>query len=258
MTEAEARASGLPITIGAIAGAPVEERPEAVTVTAAPAPAAPEPAAPAVPEPVAPVVAAVVVSVPEPAPVVVDPAPVVVVPVEPEPRTLEDKIQAAKDLLKSMGIEVHDGSDPAAPLLAPVADPAPLPVPVPAPVGRCAAYRAARAAVLAPVKAWFAAWNLTKCFNRFITGGRTLIVFGITSALGLADALNGIDLSGLLEGVIGTKVKVGDIITLMSIAAILLRLVSSTPVFQRWQSPAPAGNDGLAPGVGSGSVDEPA
>lgn len=107
------------------------------------------------------------------------------------------------------------------------------------------------------VRAWLKTKNIAGCANRFITGARTFLFFGTTGALGLADSFSGIDLSGLAEQYIGMKLKVGDLVTMMAVGGILLRLVTKTPAFTRWQKAATAGNDGIAPGVGSGSVDEP-
>lgn len=152
---------------------------------------------------------------------------------------------------------------PAAAPLAPIA-PAPAPAPAPdttvvvlAPAGPCAAYRAWRAARCAAVTSFVETWNLAKAAGEFVKGMRTLLVFGITAALGLADSLNSIDISGLLESYLGTKVKVGDIMTLMSIGGIMLRLVTNTPVFQSWKASVFVGGGAAAPNAGSGSVDEP-
>jgi hypothetical protein len=95
------------------------------------------------------------------------------------------------------------------------------------------------------VRAWTATWNFAKALK----GIRTLLFFTVTGGLGLLDAFNGIDLTGLAQRYLGANVKVGDIMTFLSIAGILLRFVSNTPIFARWRA--------AATGTGVGPVDEP-
>jgi hypothetical protein len=90
------------------------------------------------------------------------------------------------------------------------------------------------------------AWLKTKSVASALKGARTLLFFGVTALVGLADAFSAIDLSSLSEHYIGTKIKFGDIITVMSVAGILLRFITKTPAFARWQKAAE-----------SGGVDEP-
>ena len=74
----------------------------------------------------------------------------------------------------------------------------------------------------------------------WLRGFRTIIVFGATGTLGLIDAFNQVDLQSL----VGLNVKLGTIVTLMSVLAILLRLITSTPMFKRWQE---AGQEAAQP-----------
>lgn len=90
------------------------------------------------------------------------------------------------------------------------------------------------------------AWLKTKSFASALKGMRTLLFFGVTAVIGVADALNAIDLTGLIQSFTGTTIKAGDLVTLMSIGGILLRLITKTPAFARWQKAAE-----------SGGVDEP-
>ena len=70
---------------------------------------------------------------------------------------------------------------------------------------------------------------------RSVEGLKTLLVFALTGGLALVSEFNGIDLTPLVQMFLpaGAHLDVAQVITLMSVLGILLRLVTSTPVFRK-------------------------
>lgn len=81
--------------------------------------------------------------------------------------------------------------------------------------------------------------NFVACASRTVyrsvEGLKTLLVFAVTGGLALVSEFNGIDLTPLVSAVLpaGAHLDVAQVITLMSVLGILLRLLTSTPVFRR-------------------------
>lgn len=129
------------------------------------------------------------------------------------------------------------------------ATPAPAPSPAVAVTNRCAAIhatvRAWEVARFSAALAVVSTWSFAKCINNLLTGLRTIIVFGVIAFLGVADRLEGIDLTGLLTDYF-PNMKPTDVMTVMSLLGIGLRVISKTPLFEQWRT-----------GKKPGSVDEP-
>lgn len=114
---------------------------------------------------------------------------------------------------------------PVAPVPANPATPAPVTAPA-APGGA--------ATPVPPKKTWtqFLAcvWTAT---SDLLQGLKTILFFGITASLGLAQELGNIDLTPLFSMVLpeGSKITVAQAVVLMSVAGVMLRLVTKTKVF---------------------------
>lgn len=86
----------------------------------------------------------------------------------------------------------------------------------------------------------FKDWWAQSTARRVVTGMKSLLVAGFGVALGLADYVDQIDLSGLLQGVFGDNVKVGAIITVCFTVMMVMRLISRGAAFAGLRAP----NDG--------------
>lgn len=84
--------------------------------------------------------------------------------------------------------------------------------------------------------ALFTTGRAAKCAWRFLNGIKTLLFFGVSLALALAQELNGIDVTPFVQMILpeGSHVSMAQAITLMSVAGLGLRLVTNTPAFVRW------------------------
>ena len=88
-------------------------------------------------------------------------------------------------------------------------------------------------------------------FWRVLNGFKTIFFFGLTGILTMLEAFAGVDVSGFVVRLLpaGWNLSMSDVVVLISIAGILLRLVSNGPAFSRWRNQE---------GDVSGAVDVPA
>lgn len=172
---------------------------------------------------------------------VVDAAPVVVVPAPepPEtPKTIDEAIEARMDEAR--------------------ATPAPAPVVVLAPAVPDTTpdeQTTTGAVVDACTSAASTTWNWAKCAGRVLNGMRTLLFFGVTGGLALLAKVQDFDLSGIVSRVSGKQIAAEDVMLFMSTAGVVLRFVTSTPVFERWRKSAQgAKQDDASTGVDDGDT----
>lgn len=234
MTLEEARASGLPISTGAVAGADDRpERPERLTDVATPTPAADPP-----PDPIRERAAEKAAATqPQSPPMPTPPAPVEV--------PLVDRIKEARELLEGCGCTVLDHA------------PEPVVIPVVVPGAPSPEQVLASALPAAPTQTF--GWHLgqtlslsgnaTACAYRtamdVVRGVRTFLFFGVTGVIALADATGAIDVTPLMERFLPesvTGLTTAQLTLLMSVAGLWLRMVTKTPTFGRWRSSARGGS----------------
>lgn len=148
--------------------------------------------------------------------------------------TLE-QIEAARKLIERAGLRVLPEEQP--------------------PKGRCAAFRAWEKAKWAALTTLWSTLGVASFAAKAIKGVRTLLFFTVTGAGALIASIEGIDLSGYMSRLTGWELQSADVVLIMSAAGFGLRLITDSSAFQRWKKAARG--DGVAPGVGSGDVDEP-
>lgn len=112
------------------------------------------------------------------------------------------------------------------------------------PVGPGIVTKAATATASGAVAVAKGGWNLTKAAGRVTIGLKTLAVATVTALIGLADSLQGIDIVGTASKYLHVTVAPGDIMVVLSAIFALLRLVSTTSVFQSWRKVSPLGAGG--------------
>lgn len=121
----------------------------------------------------------------------------------------------------------------------------------------CATYRAWRAAKCAALTTVISSWNAARCVGRLVQGARTFLFFGVTGIMALSATLQGFDIASFISRWTNIAVSSEDVMVFMAVGGLVLRFITTTPAFTRWQKAAQGGNDGVSAGVGSGSVDEP-
>lgn len=125
------------------------------------------------------------------------------------------------------------------------------------PKGLCLALRTWNKAKCAAVMTVASTWNVATWCARILKGFRTLLFFGVMGASALLAQVQEMDIAGILSRWTGYNVVSEDVYLFMAVAGFGLRLITDSSTFARWKQAA-AGGDGVAPGVGSGAVDEPA
>jgi hypothetical protein len=94
-------------------------------------------------------------------------------------------------------------------------------------------------------RALLATWSGTKatgraiaCAYRVLNGLKTILFFVLSGGLALATELQAIDLTPYVEMLLpaGAHVSGAQVITLLSLAGIGLRLITTTPIFVRWSN----------------------
>jgi hypothetical protein len=142
-----------------------------------------------------------------------------------------DRIAAARAALIAAGLptDVIDGTPPVL-------------------IGPGVVSRAATATGAAATSTWhWSAWIVG-----LVKSVRTLLFFSVGTALGILDSLKTIDLTGFISHLTGKDISSGDLVAAMSIAGILLRLITNGPAFARWKRAAQGG------GGSDSKVDDPA